>query len=316
VTGLLKWSYQTRPNDVYGRLYMDTSNDRDVNTHPNIFEVVARRPVDSFPRIYRLVGVGSKDGNYRIFETIQDNNAAPELLASINVDVGGTIGGFQGTPAVHAGMLYTSTHGSLLPNGTRTAPNTTTNQISCKVTAYDIEALLEGRNFVRWSVVETPNFLGYVFSSPVYSVGIVFTTTFAGLLRGYSSDNGTLLFTRVDPVGSLPFGPITLPNPHHGGPTIVDGKILVGAGSSFFTNNRGGVVCYGFPYKRPQNYNIVVPPPGSPGCTLGYMRCSAQGFQTCTYTGVGLATDFGPVQSCAPQTKCVPNGNYIYCGSV
>jgi len=318
VTGQFKFSYQATAGDVFGRLYPD-GPDHDVNTHAQIFEVVAKRPgVDAYPKIYRVVGIGSKDGVYRLFETVQNGTNAT-LLAAVQVDPPSPLGGFQGTPAFHNGVLYCATFATInSTTGARVPTDITTLMISIKTTAIDVQALLEGRNYTIWTVQDPNSFLNIAFADVTYSEGVVYVTSFNGIVRGFASNNGTLVFTRTPvPGGFMVFPGFSIATPIHSGVTIVDGKLLVGFGSSFMTNVIGGIQCYGFPYRYSQSYNVTVPPPTTtPQCTLGYQQCTSDGkaFQTCAYTDNAGDTGFGAVQSCPSGTSChVYQTNYVNC---
>jgi len=242
-TGVLKWSYQFTANDSYSRQYPN-GPDFDVNTHPIIFEVVAKRQSDVIPRLYRIVGAGSKDGTFRLFEVKQASTTGVPL-AIIRCDPGSNLGGFQAHPGYHDGVLYLSTHASVNASGVR-VPLTTAQPAtwSAKIIAVDVIALLENRTNVIWNNTIGPGFNLLSFGAANYAGGVVYQPINAGYLRALNSETGEEI-TRINPAPGAngPFGANL-----HCGTTITRNALYIGYGIAFSgTFLRGGVSRWALP---------------------------------------------------------------------
>lgn len=271
LTGDLAWHTQFTKDDVWG-LNNPTGPDLDVSTHPNIFSIHARLPDDMTRQKHDLVGVGDKAGNYYILKREQDTDTGV-ILKTLDVDPGGSAGGFQSTPAFDHGVLYMATHAKV-EDGARLPTNfftLATDSHSSKLVAVDVANLLEvlddvviiaasiGPNqdtFIKWleveDVVADQLFPGLTTGPLTIANGVLYHTSSSGYVRALDAETGIELFRDVPLEVELDLGggPQEFAVPILGGVTIGNGMIYVGVGSSFFgfpPQLTSALVAYGLP---------------------------------------------------------------------
>jgi len=247
-TGKIKWSYAFERNDVW--TVKDPTKlkayDHDVSTDPNLFTVKTNDGK------FDVVGVGSKNGHYKIFNRDQKHPDLVMPMADVQLDQPSVFGALQGAPAVNEGVLYIASNGYLLPpNGTRDsldyagyamnseALSNLYENGSVKVWAFDIAKLLAHGDTVGnipgdaliWSQ-ETP---GFVFTGPItYANGVLYqTSAVRGYARALDAQTGIEKWRApFDTVG--------------GGVTISHGMIYIPYGYPG-TNFCGGIAAYKLP---------------------------------------------------------------------
>ena len=107
------------------------------------------------PRRHDLVGVGDKSGRYYILKRDRDQGPATEdveVLATLELDPGGSLGAILSTAAYDAGVLYIASHAKIV-EGKREAgeisdilslPAPPAADFSTKIVALEVRKLLEG----------------------------------------------------------------------------------------------------------------------------------------------------------------------------
>ena len=215
-TGELIWSYQFESNDIWSGVYYthDGTHDADVGSHPNIFSLCANGTN------YDLVGVGGKDGSYRIFTRDQANPTNVTPLVQIQLDPGGLIGGIQATPVINDGILYASSHAFVDPSGNRVSLDTLfTNGLAnfqqdsfaavfggnSKIVAIDLAKLIQsGAGSGSGPVPPPTNTVLWTFTSQSLIIspsglsfcnGVLFYTNALGTLNALDARNGSLIFS-------------------------------------------------------------------------------------------------------------------------
>lgn len=250
ITGQLVWSKQMTSGDVYGSLY-PTGVDWDVGNHPNLFDACVKLPGMSRSQDIDMVGVGDKRGRYYIFPRDQPNPNSIVIYANVSIDVASRIGGFQSTPAYVRGNLYAATHAKInTTSGARVSfdvPNQYPGGV--KITAMNVENLVEGTPFVEWDTDLPPAAFGIAFGPVTAANNIIFVTSLDGYLRVISMVDGTVIesASRLVSVAEWLIPGVPLPVPIYGGATIYRGYVCVPFGASFFLFAPGGMACYTLP---------------------------------------------------------------------
>jgi polyvinyl alcohol dehydrogenase (cytochrome) len=264
-TGELVWHKQFTPDDVFGANTGFEGLDHDVGAHPNLFSIRAQLPSESKSTRHDLVGVGDKGGKYYILSRDRDqgpDSDSIEILATLDLDPGGSLGGIQSTAAFDRGILYIASHAQVV-DGQRVATDVrnffvqpSTAAFSTKIVAVDVRALLEGEApeaYILWeteeAVGEEPT--GMTLAPLTIANGVLYHASTTGELRALDASTGVELFRDVvltfdhpDPaVGEIPV-------PLFGGATIADGSIIVAAGTSYvgaLSGQPSAVISYGLP---------------------------------------------------------------------
>jgi len=261
LSGSLVWSKQLTSLDIYGYLYPDGAtgsdgHDWDVDTHANLFSLYVKPVGARETKLTDMVGIGDKRGNYYIFPRDNPQHGHPDevvMYVNVSVDIASQIGGFQGTPMYHDGILYTATIASINEtDGERISYDIGgLFTLSTKFTAIDVRHLVNTGNLTAstiWSLQEEPNLLQFTFGSVDGTNDVFFHTSVAGFLNAYNT-NGTLIAgsNRVPSPGTFEFFPgFFVDAPLYTGVTISGSNIILGFGASFELFAAGGLICYGF----------------------------------------------------------------------
>lgn len=270
-SGKLIWHKQFTPDDVWGPNTGLVGRDFDVGTHPNLFSVDALLPDDVEPRRHDLVGVGDKGGRYYILKRDRDQGPTSddvEILATLQLDPGGSLGAIHSTAAYDAGVLYVASHAAIV-EGKREAieildilslPTPPAAAFSTKIVAIDIRKLLEGApedEYTLWNVEEDPDELtgpaqvpGLTTAPLTIANGVLYHASSTGYFRGLKATTGVEIFRRVPLEFDRSDLGGTVAVPILGGATIVDGRVFVAAGTSQFPladEQPSAVVAYGLP---------------------------------------------------------------------
>jgi outer membrane protein assembly factor BamB len=272
-TGELIWHKQFTQDDVWGANTGLVGRDFDVGAHPDLFSVLTRLPGDRYPRRHDLVGVGDKGGRYYILERARDQGPTSEdirVLATLQLDPGGSLGTILSTAAYDAGVLYIASNAKIV-EGRREAPEifdvlslptAPAADFSTKIVAIDVRKLLEGTSadeYTLWSVEENPDEVeglaqipGLTTAPLTIANGVLYHASSTGYFRGLDAGTGVEIFRRTP----LEFDRAdlggTVAVPLLAGVTIVNGQVFVAAGTSQFALADGqpsAVVAYGLPKK-------------------------------------------------------------------
>jgi outer membrane protein assembly factor BamB len=254
-TGELIWHKQFTQDDVWGANTGLVGRDFDVGAHPNLFSVLARLPGDAGPRRHDLVGVGDKSGHYYILKRDRDQGRAFEdvqLLATLELDPGGSLGAILSTAAYDAGVLYIASQAKVVEGRREAAeifdilslPAPPAADFSTKIVAIDVRKLLEGNpadEYTLWSLEEDPDELeglaqipGLTTAPLTIANGVLYHASSSGYFRGLDAATGVEIFRRTPleferaDLGGIVAVPILA------GVTIVDGQVFVAAGTSQF----------------------------------------------------------------------------------
>lgn len=263
-TGELIWHKQFTQDDVWGVNTGFQGLDHDVGAHPNLFSVRARLQGEEKAKKHDLVGVGDKGGDYYILKRGRDQGPNVAILATLNLDPGGHIGGIQSTAAFDKGVLYIASHAKIV-DGQRVAtsifdvfalPSAAFH--STKIVAVDVRRLLEGeeeKSYTLWEieedVVEGEQIPGLTTAPLTIANGVIYHASSTGYIRALDSASGIELFKDTPLTFEHPnpaFGTVSVPL--LGGATIVDGRIVIAVGTSFLgfpSNQPSAVVSYGLP---------------------------------------------------------------------
>ena len=266
-TGEIVWHKQFTQDDVWGVNTGFQGLDHDVGTHPNLFSVRAQLVGDEKSKRHDLVGVGDKGGNYYILKRDRDQGPNPEdveILATLDLDPGGQVGGIQSTAAFDKGILYIASQAKIV-EGERVATSIfdffifpTEASHSTKIVAIDVRKLLEGEpeeSYTLWKieeeVVEGEQAPGLTSAPLTIANGVLYHASSTGYIRALDSATGIELFRDTPLTFEHPdpaFGTVAVPL--LGGATIVNGRVVVAVGASFFgfpNNQPSAVVSYGLP---------------------------------------------------------------------
>jgi polyvinyl alcohol dehydrogenase (cytochrome) len=144
--------------------------------------------------VQRLVGAGSKDGIYYVVD--RDTGAAVWQRMVVG---GGVFGGFNASTGVAAGLIY---------GGTFTGP------------PFEF-ALVTSDGALAWQCPAS-ECSSFSFGPPGIAPGVVFLGDGTGMLRAFDADTGALL-RKLDLGGAI-----------SSGPAVVNGMVIVGAGTGGF----------------------------------------------------------------------------------
>ncbi len=216
-TGAIRWTYQFTANDVYT---INTGTvDHDVGAAPNLFTA----NVSGTTR--QLVGVGDKGGRYAAFD-----RATGERIWITTIGSGSPIGGMMHSAAYNNGRIYVVNNTAIV-GGTRNDPVPSSSVV---------RALDAATGAIQWSTSLTSGGFGGV----SIANGLMYFTTWDGLLRVINTADGTLLNSVQ--LGTAPGQYIAaptdgFPNGSASGPVVSNGRIYVGYGWTWVANITGGL---------------------------------------------------------------------------
>jgi polyvinyl alcohol dehydrogenase (cytochrome) len=207
-TGRIAWSQQYTAGDVFSG-DAPYGKDADLSAAPNLFTVGGRR----------LVGCGDKGGSYRVFDARTGEQVWADQLV-----VGTQLGGIEETTAYADGVIYAVAN----------TEETTTSRADARPTKADLIAVNAADGTVRYRVALPAGGFGGV----AIANGVLYYTTWDGILRAHDVRSGVPLFTRY--IGD-PDAPGVVEKGAAGGPAVANGYVYVGYGWTWGAIAGGGI---------------------------------------------------------------------------
>jgi polyvinyl alcohol dehydrogenase (cytochrome) len=207
-TGRIAWSQQYTAGDVFSG-DAPYGKDADLGAAPNLFTVGGRR----------LVGCGDKGGSYRVFDARTGEQVWADQLV-----VGTQLGGIEETTAYADGVIYAVAN----------TEETATSRADARPTKADLIAVNAADGTVRYRVALPAGGFGGV----AIANGVLYFTTWDGILRAHDVRSGVPLFTRY--IGD-PDAPGVVEKGAAGGPAVANGYVYVGYGWTWGAIAGGGI---------------------------------------------------------------------------
>lgn len=211
-TGQIVWHHQYTADDVFGPEHPD-GRDWDLGAAPNLFRVNGRL----------LVGCGDKGGHYKAFDA-----KTGALVWERRLVAGSQLGGIEETTAYADGTIY----------AVGNTESTASSREDARPTAATLFAVNAADGRTRWQVDLPDGGFGGV----AVANGVLYFTTWDGILRAHSTQDGRTLFTRY--VGD-PTAAGVVEKGAAGGPSVSNGRVYVGYGWTWGSVSPGGIRSFG-----------------------------------------------------------------------
>ncbi len=220
-----------------------------VGGHPNLFTVNATD----------YLGIGCRDGHYRIYKRDQSTTQNIQPAVDFKLDPGSSYGPIA---SISNGVIYIVSSAYVDPDQNRRSidamytiiqlqyAKNIFNNATMKVTAIDLEKLIKAGKadgiLPKTAVLWVNNCKGVSFNNRLtVANGVLYETSWTGFLRCLNIANGSELWKKVvSPVVKNTDYPF--PAFIGGGATVVDGQVYVGYGVIDFGQDttKGGITAY------------------------------------------------------------------------
>ena len=253
-TGKIAWSYQFSNNDIHNASMTNRqpgTYSLGISAHPNLFCATLENGIKE-----EYVGVGDKNGHYKIFTRKQRKDSCIKPIVDLQIDQpASNFGGILATAAVSNGILYIASTAYLDDQQQRLSMDYALksndlsellNRSSVKIMALSIPNLVKNptpngiipRDAILWQT-----FSDGAINSNHLSIanGILYQTSLTGYLRAIDTLNGKEVWRTYPSIFN------NTPSPISSGVTIVNGHIFLGIGTELSPLKPGGAICFTLP---------------------------------------------------------------------